>query len=110
MPAAVLALIAVQQQAAPAAPAAPDTGRTGRPCRVAIDSVGGTGSQQQGGAGRRGREPLYNYFAGGGVWAHCEGTTSSLTADSVAWYALEQRLDLVGSVRIRDDIMHLDAA
>ena len=110
MTAAVLALIAVQQQAAPAAPAAPDTGRTGRPCRVAIDSVGGTGSQQQVGAGRRGREPLYNYFAGGGVWAHCEGTTSSLTADSVAWYALEQRLDLVGSVRIRDDIMHLDAA
>ena len=98
---AALALLALQQPA--------DTGRAGRPCRVAIDSVGRTGIQQEVGPRRPGAAPMHNYFAGGGVWAHCEGTSSSLTADSVAWYAAQQRLDLVGHVQIRDDVMHLDA-
>ena len=96
MTAVLLALLALQQPT--------DAGAPGRPCRVAIDSVGRTGRQQEVGSG------IYNYFAGGGVWARCEGTSSRLTADSVAWYATVQRLDLVGHVRIRDDVMHLDAA
>ncbi|HXF95057.1 MAG TPA: hypothetical protein VNI61_03025 [Gemmatimonadales bacterium] len=95
MTAALLAALAVAQQA--------DTGRGGRPCRVVIDSVGRLGRQVEVAPGR------YNYYAGGGVWAHCEGTGSSLTADSAAWYGAEQRFDLVGAVKIRDSLMHLDA-
>jgi hypothetical protein len=79
---------------------------SGRPCRIAIDSVGRLGRSVEVAPGP---PKVYNYFAGGGVWARCEGTTTSLTADSVAWYGRDGRLDLLRNVRIRDELIHLDA-
>ncbi len=80
---------------------APDTG-AGRPCKIVIDSVGNYGRQVE----ERG---TFNFFAGGGVRAHCQGTTSTLAADSVAYHAALNRFDLVGNVRLRDTIIMLDA-
>ncbi len=80
-----------------------DTGRAGRPCRVAIDSVGREGRQVEVAPGET------NFYAGGGVWAHCEGTGSTLVADSVAWFAGPGRFDMLGNVRIRDSAFALDA-
>ena len=73
---------ALFQQPAPPAPvrSAPDTS-PGRPCQVAIDTVGHYGRQVEVRPGET------NLFAGGGVRAHCQGTVSTLAADSVAWYA-----------------------
>ncbi|HEX9704702.1 MAG TPA: LptA/OstA family protein [Gemmatimonadales bacterium] len=78
----------------------------GRACRIEIDSVGRLGKSVEVSPGP---PKVYNYFAGGGVWARCQGTGSSLTADSVAWYGRDGRLDLVGNVRIRDELINLDA-
>src|SRR5213595_4179687 len=72
-------LLALMQQPAPPPPAS-DTA-AGRPCVVEIDSVGGRGQQVE---VRKGEN---NFFAGGGVLAHCRGTGSTLSADSVAWFA-----------------------
>jgi hypothetical protein len=80
-----------------------DTGRAGRPCVVSIDSVGNYGRQVEVGPGQT------NFFAGGGVRAHCRGTTSTLAADSVAWFAGPGRFDMLGNVRIRDSAFALDA-
>ncbi len=80
-----------------------DTGRAGRPCVVAIDSVGNEGRQVEVGQGET------NFYAGGGVWAHCQGTGSTLVADSVAWFAGPGRFDMLGNVRIRDSAFALDA-
>jgi hypothetical protein len=83
----------------------PDSG-SGRPCRVIIDSVG---RQAQQVAVRPGET---NVFAGGGVLAHCDGTTSTLASDSVAWYAGVGRFDMIGQrspVHIRDTAITLDA-
>jgi hypothetical protein len=91
------AVLALQQAAAPPG---------GRPCRIEIDSVGRLGKSVEVSPGP---PKVYNYFGGGGVWARCQGTGSSLTADSVAWYGADGRLDLVGGVRIRDDLISLDA-
>ncbi len=82
---AVLTLVLFQQ------PAAADTA-AGRPCQVAIDTVGHYGRQ-----------------VGGGVRAHCQGTSSTLAADSVAWYAGVGRFDMLGAVHIRDAAIALDA-
>lgn len=79
----------------------------GRPCRLEIDSVGRLGRSVEVAAGP---PKVYNYFAGGGVWARCQGTDSRLAADSVAWYGREARLDLMGNVRVRDELMDLDAS
>ncbi|PYO98116.1 MAG: hypothetical protein DMD61_10820 [Gemmatimonadetes bacterium] len=51
-------------------------------------------------------------FAGGGVLAHCEGTSTTLSADSVAWFAGVKRFDMIGQrniVHIRDTTLTLDA-
>src|SRR5213593_5181363 len=100
MMAAVLVVTLAQQPTSPAAPG-------GRPCKVVIDSVGGRTQQVE---VRRGET---NVFAGGGVLAHCEGTGSTLAADSVAWFAGTGRFDMIGKanqVHIRDTAITLDAA
>src|SRR5436309_2817460 len=101
MIAALLLLALVQQPA----PATADTAR-GRPCTVVIDSVRGKAKQVE----VRKRET--NVFAGGGVFAHCQGTGSSLSSDSVAWFAGIGRFDMIGQkspVHIRDTAITLDA-
>jgi hypothetical protein len=93
-------LLLVAQQ-----PAATDTS-TGRPCKVVIDSVGRQAQQVTVRAGET------NVFAGGGVLAHCEGSGSTLAADSVAWFAGVGRFDMLGQknqVHIRDTAITLDA-
>lgn len=75
----------------------------GRPCVLDVDSVGHRGTQQDLGQG------VANIFAGGGVYLHCRGTTTTLTADSMAWYATANRLDMLGNVHMRDTSMTLDA-
>src|SRR6059058_5868904 len=95
-------LLALMQQPAPAMS---DTA-AGRPCVVEIDSVGGRGQQVE---VRKGEN---NFFAGGGVLAHCRGTGSTLSADSVAWFAGVGRFDMIGQrnpVHIRDTAITLDA-
>ena len=74
-----------------------------RRCEVVIDSVGGEFRQVTVAPG------VENWYAGGGVLAHCKGTNSSLSADSVAWYPMQRRLDMVGDVRMRDTSVALDA-
>src|SRR5438132_6597914 len=100
MMAAVLLTTLVQQPASPADSAA------GRPCKVIIDSVGRQAQQVEVRPGET------NVFAGGGVLAHCEGSGSTLAADSVAWFADVSRFDMLGQrnpVHIRDTVMILDA-
>ena len=46
---------------------------------------------------------------GGGVLAHCVGTSTTISADSFAHYAALGRLDLIGRVQIRDTGFALDA-
>jgi hypothetical protein len=82
-----------------------DTGG-GRPCKVVIDSVGRQAQQVEVRPGET------NVFAGGGVLAHCDGASSTLAADSVAWFAGVGRFDMIGQknpVHIRDTVMTLDA-
>lgn len=90
-------LLALQQPTV-----APGTG-AGRPCVLEVDSIGHSGTQRDLGGG------VQNIFAGGGVFAHCRGTATTLYADSTAWYGGENRLDLLGHVRIRDTSLALDA-
>ena len=100
MMASVLLVALAQQPASPADTAA------GRPCKMIIDSVGRQAQQVE---VRRGET---NVFAGGGVLAHCEGTSSTLASDSVAWFAGVKRFDMIGQkspVHIRDTAMTLDA-
>jgi len=97
MMAAVFALVLVQQGTQT------DTAPVGRPCQVAIDTVGHYGRQVEVRPGET------NLFAGGGVKAHCQGTNSTLSADSVAWYAGVGRLDMMGRAQIRDTSIWLDA-
>jgi hypothetical protein len=92
-------LLALQQPAVPS-----DTGAgAGRPCLLDVDSVGHQGNQQDLGGG------VANIFAGGGVFLHCRGTTTTLTADSMAWFATANRLDMIGDVHMRDTSMTLDS-
>jgi len=103
MMSAMLTLALLQQQrAAPAAKTAGDSA-AGRPCQVAIDTVGHYGRQVEVRPGET------NLFAGGGVRAHCQGTGSTLSADSVAWFAGVGRFDMLGGVQIRDTAITLDA-
>ena len=74
----------------------------GRPCRVAVDSMGHY-AETTNAAG----EKVTN--GGGGVLAHCVGTGTTIAADSFAHYAALGRLDLIGSVQIRDTGFALDA-
>src|SRR3989454_2419280 len=102
MMAAVLLASLFQQQ--PTAPVADTT--AGRPCIVAVDSVRGNAQQVE---VRKGET---NVFAGGGVFAHCRGTGTSLASDSVAWFAGVGRFDMIGQKtpgHSRDPAMTLDA-
>ena len=75
----------------------------GRPCRVAVDSMGHYAEITN----RDGTKTLHG---GGGVLAHCDGTTTTISADSFAHYSALGRLDLVGRpVMIRDTGLSLDA-
>ena len=74
----------------------------GRPCRVAIDSMGHYHEMTD----ARGEKTLHG---GGGVLAHCDGTNSTISADSFAHYSGIGRLDLIGRVQIRDTSLSLDA-
>ncbi len=94
-----LLLLALQQ---PAAPPPADSSR-GRPCVLVVDTVGHQGRQVEVAPG------VQNIYAGGGVRSHCQGTTTTLAADSMVWVAPANRLDLIGTVRIRDTTMTLDA-
>lgn len=86
-------------QASPT-PARQDT--TGRPCRVAVDSMGHYAEIPQ----RDGTKTLHG---GGGVFAHCDGTNTTISADSFAHHGALGRLDLIGRVQIRDTGMALDS-
>jgi len=97
---AALAILALLQQ--PPLSARADSG-TGRPCTIVIDSIGGLYRQVVPTPGDT------NRFAGGGVLAHCEGTGSTLSSDSVAMYGRQRRIDFIGHVVIRDTAMALDA-
>src|SRR5437867_11759565 len=100
MMATVLLVALVQHPASPADTAA------GRPCKMIIDSVGRQAQQVE---VRRGET---NVFAGGGVLAPCEGTSSSLAFDSVAWFAGGKRFDMLCQnkpVHHRDTALTLDA-
>ena len=88
------ALVLLQQ------PAAPDTGA--RPCRVAVDSMGHY-VEATNAAGEK------TSYGGGGVLAHCDGTGTTISADSFAHYSALGRLDLIGRVQIRDTGLALDA-
>ena len=81
-------------------PAPQDT--TGRPCRVAVDSMGHY-------AELPGPNGTKSAHGGGGVLAHCDGTTTSISADSFAHYGALGRLDLIGRVQIRDTGLALDS-
>jgi lipopolysaccharide export system protein LptA len=95
----IAVLMVLAQRPTPA-----DTTRPqGRPCQVAIDSVGHYGRQTVGAVGDT------NYFAGGGVLAHCNGTGTTFASDSVAWYSGQRRFDMIGRVKIRDTSLALDA-
>lgn len=74
----------------------------GRACTLVIDSIGGKYREMTTG-------PQKNAFAGGGILAHCKGTGSMVSADSMAHYGGPDRLDLVGHVKIRDTVLALDA-
>ncbi|MGH7538315.1 MAG: hypothetical protein ACREMF_06755, partial [Gemmatimonadales bacterium] len=84
-------------------PVPPADSSASRPCVVEVDAVGHEGRQVEVGPG------VQNIFAGGGVQAHCRGTSTTLDADSMAWYATENRLDMIGRVKIRDTALALDA-
>src|SRR5882762_8062681 len=82
-------------------PASQDT-TTGRPCRVAVDSMGHYAEIPNG----DGTKTLHG---GGGVLAHCDGTSTTISADSFAHYPALGRMDLIGRVAIRDTGLALDA-
>ncbi|HVH08974.1 MAG TPA: hypothetical protein VM736_04180 [Gemmatimonadales bacterium] len=91
----------VQQPSPPSADTA-----AGRPCTIQVDSIGGKYSEVAVGPHEK------NYYAGGGVLAHCLGTGSTLSADSVAYYQGIGRFDMLGPktlVHIRDTAITLDA-
>jgi len=92
--------LVLQQQPAPAPTAPPDTGRT---CRVMIDSIGHTYREITGANGEK------SAHGGGGVLGHCDGTSTSISADSFAHYPALGRLDLIGRVVIRDTGIALDS-
>jgi len=92
---ALLAVLLAQQ------PGVSDT-TAGRPCRVAVDSMGHV-AQVVNASGDT------TTHGGGGVLAHCVGTSTTISADSFAHHPRVGRLDLIGRVQIRDTGLALDA-
>ena len=74
----------------------------GRPCRVVVDSMGHYAELTS----PDGQKTMHG---GGGVLAHCEGTQTTISADSFAHSPAVGRLDLIGRVQIRDTGFALDA-
>jgi hypothetical protein len=70
---------------------------------VVIDSIGHAYREITGPTGEK------SAHGGGGVLGHCDGSESTISADSFAHYAALGRLDLVGRVKIRDTGLALDA-
>jgi hypothetical protein len=81
---------------------APQDSAGGRPCRVVVDSMGHY-AELTSPDGQR------TMHGGGGVLAHCDGTQTTISADSFAHYPAVGRLDLIGRVQIRDTGLALDA-
>lgn len=86
----------------PAPPPLPQDTAAGRPCRVAVDSMGHYAEIPNG-------DGTKTIHGGGGVLAHCDGTNTTVSADSFAHYPALGRLDLIGHVAIRDTGLALDA-
>src|SRR2546427_276083 len=82
-------------------PATRDT-VAGRPCRVAVDSMGHYAEIPN-------SDGTKTIHGGGGVLAHCDGTNTTISADSFVLYGALGRLDLIGRVVIRDTALALDA-
>lgn len=73
-----------------------------RPCALVLDSAGLSQSREI-------RKGLYHTFVSGGVSGHCRGEQTTMRADSVAWYADLERLDMVRGVVFQDTAVRLDA-
>lgn len=73
-----------------------------RPCLLQLDSSGTGRSTEV-------RKGVYHTFGSGGVTGHCRGENTSMRADSAAWYADLDRLDMVGHAVFQDTIVRLDA-
>src|SRR5690348_4409716 len=95
---ATLALLALQQ---PAAPAGPRDTSAGRPCVLEIDSLARV-HQISSGADT-------NVYMAGGVLAHCKGSGTSFRSDSAAYYGGVKRWDMVGRAHVVDTALTLDA-
>lgn len=91
---ATLALLALQQ------PAAPDSA-AGRPCVLVVDSLARV-HQVASGADT-------NVYMAGGVLAHCRGTGTSFRSDSAAYYGGVKRWDMIGRAHVIDTTLTLDA-
>jgi hypothetical protein len=63
--------------------------------------MGGAGQQVDVGGGYR------RWFAGGGIWAHCDGQDTRWYSDSIAWYQDFDRFDMIGHVRFEDASVEL---
>jgi hypothetical protein len=69
-------------------------------CLVSLDSAGRQGKRDVVGADT-------NYFAGGGVYLRCQGTSTTMRSDSVASYG-GQTFRFIGQVRYRDSALTMD--
>lgn len=74
-----------------------------RTCTPMLARSGGQGRSVAVGRG------LYHQFVSGGVRIVCIGQTTTIDADSVAWFQDLNRLDFVGRVRFQDSTAQLDA-
>jgi len=90
-------LAAAQQPGAPLPAQASGGQSAGRPCKLQVDSI--PRYVQQG----------TTYYGGGGVAMHCQEQPTTMTADSLAWYATISELHLFGNVHFRDSLSTLDA-
>lgn len=87
-----------------AAPALAQTPTTqAQPCVVDIDSVGHAANFQKQANGQ------FHVFAGGGVLAHCRDQSTTMNADSFAWFADRGELRLLNRVHFSDSTGFLDA-
>jgi hypothetical protein len=92
--------LAAQQPARPPAQAS-------RACVVVIDSTGGEALFPRV-ATPSGQD--YQAFAGGGVYGHCANEpTTTMQADSLAWYPERNEAHFLGNVHFRDSTATLEA-